>query len=317
MTRWAGLVLGIVVLGGAAAAAGEADGDEPLPGSSEACGECHATIYEQWAASGHARARRDPRFVASGRHGPAGWCIDCHSPLREEGLEAEGVGCRACHGSADGLITARHPTLRARLAHRIRKDPRLEAPEFCGDCHEFTFPLHSPAFPFTWGDEPMQSTQTENFSTGRLVRCQECHVPLGDHTMPGAHDVALIRETVTVAIDGGAVTLTAEGAEHAVPTGDPFRRFVVELCADEACAEPLALARFGRTFERTETSWRETSDTRIPPPRDGVPGSITVEVELTQPASRYRLWYYVAESRLYGELKPDDFRHLIEEGPLP
>jgi hypothetical protein len=304
-----------ILLAGVATLAASAIASERA--SSEACGACHEQTHAEWAASGHAGAFTDRRFQLAHRDEPARWCLDCHAPLRDLGRADEGVGCAACHGVEGPIRSARRPGLRARLAHPVRYEPRLAEPEFCADCHEFTFPLHTPQYPFSWGDEPMQATLTEWRTSGSAESCQDCHMPLGGHRTTGAHDLALIRRTVSVSVEGGAVTLTADGAAHAVPTGDPFRRFVVELCRDEACTEVLARARFGRSFERTGTTWREVSDTRIPPPRDGLVASRTVEAALSSPARHYRLWYYVAESRLVGQMADDEFRHLIASGALP
>jgi len=308
------LAVGVVTLAALAVGTAPTLADRP---SSEACAGCHEATHAEWAASGHAGAFTDPRFQLAHRDEPAAWCLECHAPLREAGLAGEGVGCAACHGVDGPILSARRPTLRARFAHRVRFEPRLAEPEFCAACHEFTFPLHTPAAPFAWSDEPMQATWTEWRASGSDEPCQGCHLPLGAHGMPGAHDLDYVRRTVAVSVSADAVTLTATGAAHAVPTGDPFRRFVVDLGADEACAEPLARARFGRTFDRTAEAWREASDTRVPPPQPGEDSaSRTLSVELTSTPSSYRLWYYVAESRLYGQLEDEQFRHVIDTGSL-
>jgi len=227
------------------------------------------------------------------------------------------VSCAACHGLEGPLLSARRPSLRARVAHRIRYEPELGEATLCARCHEFTFPVDEPAFPFAWSDEPMQSTLTEWQQSGSEASCQDCHFPLGDHSTPGGHDLDLLRRTVSLQVEEGAVTLTARGAAHSVPTGDPFRRFVVELCGDPGCEEPLARARFGRRFRHGQTTWREVADTRIPPAGPEGHASRTVTVDVDRSPSHYRLWYYVAESRLIPRLAADEFRHLISEGSLP
>ncbi len=290
------------------------------------CAECHEETHAQWTGSGHSGAFTDPKFQLAGRDGPAGWCLECHAPLRDLGLADEGVGCGACHGTDGPILTARRPTLRARFAHRVRRDEALAGTATCARCHEFPFPVHTPGYPFAWSDEPMQATVSEWAASRSEETCADCHLPLGDHAMPGAHDVAGLAAAlaVDVGVDAAGaharVTLTAAGAAHAVPTGDPFRRFVVELCEDAACAGVLGRARFGTRHERTDTSWRLVEDTRIPPAAPGATSAsrtVPVTLDAGPPPSHYRLWYYVAESRLRAEFADEDFRHLVEQGALP
>jgi hypothetical protein len=103
----------------------------PDPAEQHNCGNCHAEIYREWQASGHADAARNRRFMNlyggtdwHGREGvgwslladhPAGLgvCASCHAPsiafddpaiddLRlVNGVAAQGVHCDFCHKIQD------------------------------------------------------------------------------------------------------------------------------------------------------------------------------------------------------------------------
>jgi hypothetical protein len=117
---------------------------DPRPDQSRAgnCGNCHASIYDEWQTSGHARSVTGKRFRNlyegtdwNGKKGVgwnlfaenplgAGVCASCHAPtmavgpehglgdLREaRGVAAEGVHCDYCHkvsGLGNGTIGQTH-----------------------------------------------------------------------------------------------------------------------------------------------------------------------------------------------------------------
>lgn len=102
---------------------------EPRPDAAAPnnCGNCHATIYREWAGSAHAHSARNPKFLALFDGGGttsrtwnvaaehplgAGVCASCHAPTlnspdldydvrRAEGVAARGVHCDFCHKVAD------------------------------------------------------------------------------------------------------------------------------------------------------------------------------------------------------------------------
>jgi hypothetical protein len=112
---------------------------DPTPDKSRAgaCANCHAEIYKEWSASGHARAVNGKHFrnlydgtdwngaesiswslVADKAEG-GGVCASCHAPTAEvaaklpeiEGAAAQGVHCDYCHkinGVGDGTIGLTH-----------------------------------------------------------------------------------------------------------------------------------------------------------------------------------------------------------------
>jgi hypothetical protein len=102
-------------------------GPTPRPGAAGNCGNCHAEVYREWAASGHARSATGRHFrnlyEGTDWHGrpDASWgllrehpdgsgvCTACHAPTvrdadealfdltRVRGLPALGVHCDYCH----------------------------------------------------------------------------------------------------------------------------------------------------------------------------------------------------------------------------
>lgn len=310
-----------------AAAGGDTGGPAPLDlHSAAACAGCHAEEHAAWAASQHATAWSDPRFQVSWRAWPKGWCLECHLPdppqqaeLSPAGLQlhrgdtlrgasaggpraAEGVGCAACHLRGDTLISRARPSRQARAAHPIEADPRLGAPEDCGRCHDFPFQDHSPpegapAGAFTLSEEPLQDTLDEWRSSEAAAAgrgCVDCHMADAGHTFPGGHDTRLLQGALAVEVQALApleveVRLRARGVGHRAPTGDPFRRLMVLLCADLDCAEVVGEAVFRRTFTPTETSWTLDQDTTVPPAAPGQPAERRLRVTVSAPAVAWAL----------------------------
>jgi hypothetical protein len=112
---------------------------DPTPDSARQgnCGNCHAKIYQEWAASGHARSARGLHFrnlydgTDRDGHEGVGWgllrerpegsgvCAACHAPTagfgadttKAEGVAAHGVHCDYCHkisGVGNGTIGLTH-----------------------------------------------------------------------------------------------------------------------------------------------------------------------------------------------------------------
>ena len=114
----------------------------PGPGRAEACGTCHAPLYDEWRAGGHARSATGPAFRArydrllNDRPDGAGVCAACHAPgLRPDPLadfdlreavkgqgELSGVHCDYCHkvaGIGRGEIGLTH----GRFLLDVRRPP--------------------------------------------------------------------------------------------------------------------------------------------------------------------------------------------------
>ncbi len=290
--------------------------------SARACAGCHADRYAEWAASRHASAFTNPTFVASFRREPMRWCRNCHAPLpaqaaRDAPLAGEGVNCAACHVRDGQVLTARPPTDAARAAHPMRVEPALAGADFCGGCHQFNFPGDRPPFHYTAA--PMQDTLAEWRASAAARRgraCQACHMPGGAHRFPGGRDRALLDGSFALTVERAGpgrvrARLAAAGAGHRVPTGDPFRRLVLELCGDDACDPPLARARFARGFRKAPDGWALAADTAVPP------GGAR-EVSLAADGARWwRLTYLYAAPGTEADLADDERQLELRRGALP
>ncbi len=102
----------------------------PVAGGANQCGNCHESIYREWAGSAHAASARNPRFLTfyAGTDGTApprstwnvraehplgaGVCATCHvptlasptldyDPRAARGVDASGVHCDYCHKVTD------------------------------------------------------------------------------------------------------------------------------------------------------------------------------------------------------------------------
>jgi hypothetical protein len=247
------------------------DGVVPPPGltvSARSCVPCHAEVAAQWSQSAHADAFTNELFRASFRHERRAWCVSCHAPLPEQAagqLRDEGVGCAACHVRDGAILAARPATPEAAQAHPIVVEPRLLQAEFCAGCHQFNWPITTE--PLRYGAHPMQNTVAEWQASGSAQTCVDCHMADG-HRMPGGHDAERVRRALDVSVAARPrgqlrVRLRARGVGHAVPTGDPFRRLIVQLCATPSCASPLQEIFFGRRFDDAQEG-RLITDTTVP-----------------------------------------------------
>lgn len=268
------------------------------------CGACHEKQYAEWRSSRHSVAFTNRIFAASYAREPMRWCLSCHAPSPEQQRAigearrveevsapevADGVSCIACHVRDGRVLTKRE----------------LGAPEFCASCHQFNFPHQT---------EPMQDTVAEWRRAGGQERCQDCHMPRGAHTFPGAHDRSFLARAVEVNVsgsdDGVVVRLQARGAAHRVPTGDPFRRLIVQLCGEPSCDEPDASPSFGRVFAREGEGWRLVADESLP-----AGGSRTRAVKLDRARPIYwRLLYGYAASSSAPSLDGEDWSSELQRG---
>lgn len=250
------------------------------------CGECHEAQYAAWRGSGHGRAWTNDLFAEGLRAEPLRWCVNCHAPLPEQGaqvdldgyrrddlaprpdesLAEEGVGCPTCHVRDGAVLT---PTPGDHI-HPSRYTPELRQSELCAACHEF--PLHTADGAVT--DVLMQSTYSEWRAWGGSETCQSCHMPAGDHSVRGAHDVDWLRQSVVVDVASTTYTVRLVGVGHALPSGDVFRHLTLEEDHDGAWT---TLATFGRSFVRVGDAKQLATDTSLRPgpgtvvPRGGGP----------------------------------------------
>jgi hypothetical protein len=228
------------------------------------CAGCHLDVHEAFAKTRHARAHDEPLFQASWeRVSRRPWCATCHDPLGG----GRGLTCELCHEDVARRLDG----------HEHRRSEAV-APDLCAHCHQFTAPE-----PHLSG-LPMQDTVGEwrrARAAGERRGCADCHFADAEHGARGGHGPTAVE--VQVRADGCFV-LSAPAVGHAVPTGDPFHRLRLRLCADEACAQVVATRWFRRTFAHTDGGVVERDDTRIPA------GVLGARVECFTPAAAVTAW---------------------------
>lgn len=254
------------------------------------CEGCHRDVAGEWRGSLHQRAYIDAPFAEALTREPAAFCRGCHAPEADPAAPAPaelaglGVGCVSCHVPQDRILAAPRaagpPPARASPApHEVVRTPGMAGDQACAGCHEFTLPRR----PDVW----MQRTIGEHAESLHAdVACADCHMPRlaggrRDHRFLASRDPELLRRSLRVraARDGDTARLTLEPGSvgHAVPTGDLFRRLVVE--AEVADARGV-LTREARALGR---SFAAESGPRVPIADDRVgaaPGSTEVALVL-------------------------------------
>jgi hypothetical protein len=289
----------------------------------ERCGGCHAREQHAWAASRHAQAFTNPTFRIAFQAGPRAWCLTCHAPRSaQQGQKAlsEGVSCAACHLRGKTVLSSRAPSKAALSAHPIVEEPRLRTATFCAQCHQFDAPVNAELEHhdrFVSSGTPLQDTLSEwrasSFSPS--TPCQGCHMREGSHAFPGGHDAALVRGALEVEVraDGPTrvlATVRSRGVGHAVPTGDPYRRLRLTLCADADCKRVLGSTTFARSLKSTDRTYHVQEDTRVPPPTaQAASASRTLEIPLAvplRPGATWRLVRHHADPRHESRLPPEE-----------
>ncbi|MEQ1500977.1 MAG: multiheme c-type cytochrome [Myxococcota bacterium] len=222
----------------------------PEERTAEACGSCHAEQYDAWRGSAHARSGTTPAFLASLPEVRRAWgptaearCVACHQP----GYGGdEGIGCAACHlavgnrTEADGALVVDESApigvpgpVSAPHATSVR--PFLKSPALCATCHEVTGPQLL-----------VERTGTEYAESGSTQTCADCHLPDGDHAIPGFEgedpDVALLARVLDLRIVGDRVEVENVGAAHRVPTGAAFLRDLVVTATVDGETRELRLS---------------------------------------------------------------------------
>ncbi|MBQ17719.1 MAG: hypothetical protein CMJ65_11395 [Planctomycetaceae bacterium] len=229
----------------------------PSTWTNQQCGTCHPRAFEQWQGSRHAAAATNKKFRVECIEPIGGrrqWCINCHAPTNPSaghlptqepvGLDSlfsdqprwlvNGVDCLTCH-VRDGKVLATRITSKGEAAHPLRLSPELETAEFCGGCHQFAFKSDQ------YGDEfhgQLQQVSMEEFldfrrGGGSEQNCQNCHMPAGDHLMPGGYNNEMLKQSLDLDLDarwqdqpGGinvSISVIAQGVGHRLPGGEHFR----------------------------------------------------------------------------------------------
>lgn len=278
---------------------------EAVPGlasmSAQTCGGCHPEAYARWLESPHAHAWEAP--VATGGSfraamaavGDSPACTGCHLPLTvqheqvtdgyldgdvtrprrvpnpafDASLMTEGVSCAACHVRDGVVLSATEPRP---APHPTRQAPALASSELCATCHQLAWPDGDRPFYDTWGE-----WDRAGFAQAG-VECRLCHMPLRDgrpdHAMAGSPAralTALVSLPTTRPEAGKILPVRARvlnsGAGHAVPTGNPWHAWRLQLRLvdgsgrERATGEPVVLAR---SIEEAPP-WKTTSDSRLLP----------------------------------------------------
>ncbi len=281
----------------------------PDPGRAELnaqCVQCHPAQADQWQGSLHQRAFVDEDFAHAFARERRPFCRSCHAPEADPAaaptpaLAELGVSCVTCHvpPSAglprDAVLASPRSTPAAPAPHPVLRRSTFASADACAGCHEFTA-SRSP-------DLQMQSTVTEHRASAFADRsCQSCHMPPTStggraHGFPASRDPRMLRAAIqaTAEREGDRVMVSLElgAVGHALPTGDMFRRLVVELCEPDDPMFPLARRILGRRFGgRSAPARRQIADDRL-----GMPGAPSTIV-LTAPdhAHETLLWRVVYE----------------------
>lgn len=183
-------------------------------------------------------------------------CLDCHAPMvnaasegviqeivglikiavdeKEEGkkkaardkLSALSVNCTGCHtvkATANPMtppdpkvlygpkeVTAPHPT---------QAIPVMQSSVFCSQCHALWYAKDGE---YLYCTTIFESHQNAYRGMGGTQSCQDCHMKSRGHTFPGAHNQALVKEGLTLAMEAVGYRHLVDGkyAPRAVITVD-------------------------------------------------------------------------------------------------
>ena len=271
--------------------------------TAQGCNACHYQAHDDWALSGHAGTGQNQAFQdALNRVSNSTACSQCHLPLKvqhatlaagyidgdmtrpsmahnpvwDPTLMAEGVGCAACH-VRDGKVVGTRPISGA--PHPVIASAELGTSEMCATCHQLSFPESDRPFYDTYGEWSRTPYAAAN------VRCQDCHMPpkAGAATATRfaaspshAFQADIARAlTVVVRLDSHqvergqafpvTVTLQNTGAGHHIPTGSPYKSYIVSVSLVDSKGKALTKAyteTLGRTVS-SEPPYTTSTDNRI------------------------------------------------------
>jgi hypothetical protein len=245
--------------------------------------------------------------ICLGCHAPAAELLkDADLDLK---VSWEGVSCDICHGISDVEMTDQGPKLTYDIG-KVKRGPIRDAESMvhdvqyselhttaavCAPCHEYKNPDGTVIMStYTeWQESPaakdgrncqdchMNRTQAEVVDA-RVMRIPDAEVNL--HDVPGGHSITQLNKALAVTFspkrsEGYLVLdigLKNTGAGHAVPTGMPSRRVVLEVKVKTSDGQSYNEERsYGQTFEdasgapiRTDSGYfakgvKRTEDSRI------------------------------------------------------
>lgn len=246
----------------------------------------HARALEDPVFQQAHRETRDARGADAARV-----CLTCHAPLAaldpelEKRVTWDGVGCDVCHSLVAVDVTRAPPKLSfdfgsvkrgpikdaASTGHRVAYSELHTGALACAGCHEWINAEGTPIMS-TFSEWKASRAAAEGRS------CQACHMgrtradvvdpriyrspesEVNLHEIPGGHSLSQLHQALTLGIGtprragrdvAFEIRLANRGAGHAVPTGMPGRRVVLEV---------LAHASTGETFEDRKVYGRFLAD---------------------------------------------------------
>ena len=197
-----GLLAGLILFG--MLSISPSQGSENPYTSAEECAKCHASIYQYWSESTHAKAVQGPLFPAvlgralelsKDQAKTKKECVGCHSPTTlltgdfelQQAVSRQGVSCDFCHTVKDvdlvhgwsPFVVDPGPIKRGPFAytkpfkgHEAEYSALHRAkPLLCAGCHEFK----------NSNGLLVLSTYSEwklSQYAGRGISCQDCHMAL-------------------------------------------------------------------------------------------------------------------------------------------
>ena len=256
-----------------------------VPAVMNGCQLCHAEYVKEWADSFHGKAWTDEVYVAAKAAAPKdkqATCNPCHAPSQTQPAlgkaptlrskdQKEGVTCTVCHqvpGAKPediGTIVGPLPADQMVKGHANRQDKAMDSdPRVCVSCHG------------TDKDHNQYDSWKGSAYEKEGESCQSCHMPdvkraiydkkgglpkeAHKHTMPGAHDAAMVKKAVlldaSVAAGKLTVKVTNDGAGHNFPGGGEREAVLVVTVVGKDGKEA---ASYRETFDL------RTKDNRIKP----------------------------------------------------
>lgn len=253
--------------------------EDPALITPEACAACHFEIVQEWSQSRHALAWTNSIFTTEYNVRKPAWCIHCHAPTSvqvarrdtQDALVNTGVNCAACHIRRGQIVSRRRSPA---SPHASIVDSTFGSPEFCGDCHNFAFPIQDArGTAVALSPFPMQATVSQ-FQNGPWAQapngCLTCHSGEHGHAFGGAHSPEMLTKALNFALCRQSeatvvATVKNQGAGHNVPTGDVHRHINVRVWRASA-PEALFEGFLGRRFEPDPKGGKRTTwDSSIAP----------------------------------------------------
>lgn len=275
--------------------------------AADPCASCHPAQAATFSTSRHARAAEWPIFERSFAETRNPWCLTCHQP---EGPRTAGHACRTCHqGHAPDAVLNTRSSERGRAQHPVEEQPAFPL-DACARCHDFNAPLPHHLNPVVLSNEPLQSTATEQRATLPAKTCVTCHDP---HSARGGHDRVTLTRAVSISVnrveDHVELTVQVSRTGHRFPTGDPFRRLVLETCNDASCTDVVSRKTLQRAMGERDGVWKALTDSTL--------ASEERRVFVLDAAPYWRARYLYGDARFEAQLPSDEVSVTLGEGALP